>query len=392
MINYCKWVFLLNVLFFELGAQAQNEIRTGAERTEQYIHLLKNKRIAITGNQTSIIKNVHLVDTLRSLDINIVKIFCPEHGFRGTADAGAHIGNYVDSKTGIPVISLYGTKKKPSKEDLQNIDIVIFDIQDVGVRFYTYISTLHYLMEACAENNVALIILDRPNPNGFFVDGPVLHMKYKSFVGMHPVPLVHGMTIGEYATMINGEKWLSNGVICEMEIIKCEHYTHSVKYVLPVKPSPNLSTQNSIMLYPSLGLFEGTVMSVGRGTAFPFQVVGHPALKNYSFSFIPKAIKGASMNPPFKDQTCYGIDLRNIGENYFYEKKKIELKWLLETYHVMPDKSKYFNNFLNNLIGNAEFKQMIISGKSEEEIRQSWDADLQNFLPIRKKYLLYEDF
>ncbi|OFX28276.1 MAG: hypothetical protein A2033_00385 [Bacteroidetes bacterium GWA2_31_9] len=382
------FTFTLNVLYSIEYAS----IKTGAERTELYFPELKGKTIAVVANQTSLIGETHLVDSLISSGINIKKIFCPEHGFRGTADAGAHVANYTDSKTKIPVISLYGDKKKPSAEDLAGIDIIVFDIQDVGVRFYTYISTLHYVMESCAENKIQLMILDRPNPNGFYVDGPVLEVKHKSFVGMHPVPLVHGMTIAEYAQMINNEGWLVNGEKCELKYILCDGYNHTNLYNLPVKPSPNLSTMNSVFLYPSLGLFEGTVMSVGRGTDFPFQVVGHPTLKTEKFSFTPVAKKGASMNPPFKGQVCYGFDLRNIGEDYFYNRKVIDLQWLIKSYNKFGDKKKYFNSFLTKLAGTTELKTQIISGLTEDEIRKSWEPKLSQFKEIRKKYLLYEDF
>lgn len=365
---------------------------TGAEQTDIYLTKLKDKKIGIVANQTSVIKSTHIVDSLLSLGIDIKKIFCPEHGFRGNQDAGAHIANYIDERTKIPVISLYGNKKKPSNEDLQGLDIIIFDIQDVGVRFYTYISTMHYVMEACADNNITLLILDRPNPNGFYVDGPVLDMKYKSFVGMHPVAMVHGLTIAEYATMINGENWLSNSSKCNIDYVLCKNYTHSDLYKLPINPSPNLSSMNSIFLYPSLGIFEGTVMSVGRGTDFPFQVVGSPELKTEKFSFTPRSIKGASSNPPYEGLICYGYDLRNIGENFMFDRKQISLEWLIKTYNAYPEKKKYFNSFFNTLMGTSLVKTMIIAGKSEEEIRNTWKEDLLKFKEIRKKYLLYEDF
>lgn len=382
------FTFTLNPLYsIEYAA-----IKIGAERTELYFPELKGKTIAVVANQTSIIGKSHLVDSLLSAGIYIKKIFCPEHGFRGNADAGASVANYIDEKTKIPVISLYGDKKKPSAEDLAGIDIIVFDIQDVGVRFYTYISTLHYVMESCAENKIPLMILDRPNPNGFYVDGPVLDIKHQSFVGMHPVALVHGMTIAEFAQMINNEGWLANGLKCELKYILCEGYTHKSLYNLPVKPSPNLSTMNSVFLYPSLGLFEGTVMSVGRGTDFPFQVVGHPTLKVEKFSFTPVAKKGASMNPPFKGQICYGFDLRNLGEDYMFLRKQIDLQLLIISYKEFTDKKKYFNNFFTNLAGTTELKIQIINGLTEDEIRKSWEPKLSTFKELRKKYLLYEDF
>ncbi|OFX44226.1 MAG: hypothetical protein A2046_03440 [Bacteroidetes bacterium GWA2_30_7] len=387
------FILLISIIAFKCSYSIEYAtVKTGAECTELYFPELKGKTIAVVANQTSIIGKSHLVDSLLSAGIKIKKIFCPEHGFRGNADAGAHIANYIDEKTKIPVISLYGNKMKPSADDLVGIDIIVFDIQDVGVRFYTYISTMHYVMESCAENKIPLMILDRPNPNGFYVDGPVLDIKHKSFVGMHTVALVHGMTIAEYAQMINNEGWLTNGLKCELKYILCEGYTHKSLYNLPVKPSPNLSTMNSVFLYPSLGLFEGTVMSVGRGTDFPFQVVGHPTLKAEKFSFTPVAKKGASMNPPYKGQVCYGFDLRNLGEDYMFLRKQIDLQWLITSFKEFTDKKKYFNSFFTNLAGTPELKTQIIGGLTEDEIRKSWEPKLAEFKEIRKKYLLYEDF
>ena len=372
--------------------KTNNELKVGAERMEEYLPLLKGKSIAVLANQTSMVKGTHLVDTLLSLGITIKKVFCPEHGFRGDADAGEHIKNYTDKKTGLSIISLYGNNKKPKASELRGIDIVIFDIQDVGARFYTYLSSMHYMMEACAENKVKFLVLDRPNPNGFYVDGPVLKNSAKSFVGMHTVPIVHGMTVAEYAGMINGEAWLAKGVKCDLNYVTVEGYDHNTLYQLPVKPSPNLPDMKAVYLYPSLCLFEGTIVSVGRGTDKPFQLIGHPGLANASFSFTPKSIPGASKNPPYKGIPCYGYDLTEFGENFIENGPKIYLKWLIDTYNNTAAKSDYFNDFFNRLAGNTELKQQIIEGVAEEDIRRSWAEDLNKFKAVRQKYLLYKDF
>ena len=359
----------------------------GAQNLKSYIDLLKNKKIALVVNQTSTIGNTHLVDSLVKLKVNIVKIFGPEHGFRGTADAGEHIENGKDPKTGIPVISLYGDNKKPTPSQLADIDLVIFDIQDVGARFYTYISTLHYLMEACGENNKKVLILDRPNPNGHYVDGPVLQNGFESFVGMDKIPVVHGMTIAEYALMLNGEKWLKNGVQCELEIVKCQNYTHQTPYSPPIPPSPNLKDLSAIYLYPSLCFFEGTPISVGRGTDFPFKVFGHPTFEKYSFSFVPTPKVGAT-SPLLSGKKCNGVsflefsekDLRNTG---------FTLKYLIDAYNNFPDKAVFFNDFFKKLAGNDVLYKQIKEGKTEDEIRKSWQPELDYFKKIRKKYLLY---
>lgn len=368
---------------------ADKNILTGAEQTEQYLSLLEHKNIALVVNQTSLIKNRHLVDTLLKKNIHIVRIFAPEHGFRGNADAGEEIKNDTDPNTNIPLISLYGENKKPDREHLKNIDLILFDIQDVGVRFYTYISTLHYVMEACAENKIPLLLLDRPNPNGFYVDGPLLKKESRSFVGIDPVPVVYGMTIGEYAQMLNGEEWLKEGLQCDLKIIPLKNYTHQSIYELPVKPSPNLPNMTSILLYPSLCFFEGTVISVGRGTTFPFQVIGHPDLKE-SFTFKPVSIPGMSKHPPLEGKTCHGIDLRNPDMSTFQKSKKLRLEWLLQMYQEYPDKTNFFNPFFEKLVGSPELKKQIIENKSEQEIRTSWKKDLRAFKKIRKKYLLYK--
>lgn len=369
-------------------------LRTGAECMERYLPFLEGKRVAVCGNQTSVVGKTHLVDTLLSRNVNIVKLFCPEHGFRGQAEAGATIASGKDPLTGLPVVSLYGKNKKPTAEQLQNVDIVLFDLQDVGCRFYTYISTLHYVMEAAAENGVNVIVLDRPNPNGFYVDGPVLDPQYKSFVGMHPVPVVYGMTIGEYARMINGEKWLANGVQCDLTVILLEGYTHETRYVLPVAPSPNLQTVEAVYLYPSLCFFEGTNVSVGRGTDHPFEMYGAPGMRAGDYRFTPHAIPGVSENPPFKDVECVGFLLSEIASYEFYKlvPGELDLSYLMTAYQNCPDKASFFlkNNFFDKLAGTAQLRKQIVAGASDKEIRASWQPGLDAFKAVRAKYLLYE--
>ncbi|MFC2087128.1 exo-beta-N-acetylmuramidase NamZ domain-containing protein [Bacteroidota bacterium] len=364
------------------------EIQCGSQRTELYLKKIRNKNVGVIANHSSLLNHVHLTDSLLKLGITITKIFTPEHGFRGHNDAGELINDSKDKKTGIPIISLYGSKRKPHKSDLNNIDILIFDIQDVGVRFFTYLSTLHYVMEACAEEGIPLLILDRPNPNGFYVDGPIMQEKHMSFIGMHPVPIVHGMTIGEYALMINGEKWLANEVQCEIEIIKCYPYHHQTRFNLPVKPSPNLPDIQSVYLYPSTALFEGTVVSEGRGTDKPFQYIGHPDYPDTSFSFIPRSIQGASKNPKFRNQKCYGINLSTYDTNKIHS---IELKWLVNFYHQLSNKNEFFNSYFEKLAGTEELRRQIEKGMSIDDIRNSWENGLKTFKKIRKKYLLYPD-
>jgi len=397
MMKYIKYlIFFAALLAVSCSVQHVDNkkfrIKTGAEQTEKYISLLQDKNIALVANYTTNINGTHLVDSLLSLNINIVKIFSPEHGFRGDAEAGEIVKSYVDDKTGLPVISLYGNSKKPKLSDFEDIDIIIFDLQDVGARFYTYISNMHYVMEACAETGVELMILDRPNPNGFYVDGPILDTNYKSFIGMHPVPIVHGMTIGEFAQMINGENWLKDSLKCKLSVIPCSNYTHDSLYKLPLNPSPNLQNMLSIYLYPSLGFFEGTYLSEGRGTEFPFQVFGGPDLKNADFAFIPKSIEGVSKYPKHKDQECFGVDLREINVNELISKKEINLEWILFAYQNVEDQERFFNTYFYNICGTNELKEQIIEGKSAEEIRKSWQPELNNFKQTRKKYLLYKDF
>lgn len=382
--------FMLTYLLSIYGTSGK-EIVTGAERTEMYLPLLEGKKVALVANHTSKIKDTHLLDSLLSLKIDVAKVFTPEHGFRGVADAGEQLSDYKDQETGIQVISLYGEKKKPSPDDLSGIDLVMFDIQDVGVRFYTYISTLHYVMEACAENNVDFLVLDRPNPNGFYVDGPILDLEFKSFIGMHPVPIVHGLTIAEYARMINGEGWLNNGIQCRLTCIPCENYDHNTAYELPVKPSPNLPNLLSIYLYPSLCLFEGTIMSVGRGTDYPFQVLGHPEYQSDLFSFTPVSKKGAS-NPKYSGIECKGVDLRDIEYRFFRQERRIILDWLIEAYNNMKGKGDFFNSYFSKLSGTQELQKQIESGKSPEDIYKSWEPGLKEYKKIRNKYLLYKDF
>jgi uncharacterized protein YbbC (DUF1343 family) len=377
----------------------RDTIRTGADQTEKYLPYLKGKRVAILANQTSIIGRRHMVDSLKLLGVNIVKVFGPEHGFRGNASAGTAVADERDEATGIPVISLYGRKNKPSKEDLADVDLMIYDVQDVGVRFYTNINALSRLMEACAEYNKELLILDRPNPNAYLIDGPVLDMKHRSGIGMFPIPMSHGLTVAEFALMANGEGFLTGKVKCPLKIIPVANYRHSMYYTLPVKPSPNLNTQQAIMLYPSTCMFEATYLNHGRGTYFPFTVLGAPYLKGiYSFSYTPTSIKGMAEAPLFMDQVCYGLDLRNYDVNKLLKRKKINLEWIMELYKASPEKEKFFDSKLSRQmntievqIGTSEFRQQIIAGVPEEAIRKSWEPGLSNYKKMRKKYLLYKD-
>ncbi|MDR0436693.1 MAG: DUF1343 domain-containing protein [Bacteroidales bacterium] len=386
-----KTSLLVFCLLFALIVQSQS-LRLGAERTAIYLPQLEGKVVGLVGNQTSRIGNIHLVDTLLSLGVNLKTIFSPEHGFRGDVEAGAHIQHGKDVRTGLPIVSLYGRNKKPSKEQVAGLDVIIFDLQDVGTRFYTYISTLHYVMEICAEQGIPLIVLDRPNPNGHFMDGPILEKKHTSFVGMHPIPVVHGMTIGEYAQMINGEKWLPNGIQCPLFVVEMENYNRNEPYDLPVPPSPNLPTSQAIALYPSLCFFEGTNVSLGRGTETPFEIFGSPEFKGkgLTFTFTPQIIKGKSENPPFKNQLCYGVDLSQIPYDSIRNEGRINLSYLIQAYQLSTDKSKFFNNFFEKLAGTDSLRRQIIAGISEEEIRKAWQSDLEQFAEMRKPYLLYE--
>ena len=407
--TYFFWVFILvfgfisckeklpspNTELAEMSAitELMNEKSIQKIRIAQpvdYLETLQNKKVAIVANQTSVVENsngeyTHLVDTLLSLNVSVVKVFSPEHGFRGKADAGEAVADSKDVNTGLPIFSLHGKNRKPSKEQLQDVDIVIFDIQDVGVRFYTYLSTMHYVMEACAENNIPVIIIDRPNPNAQYIDGPVIEKEHFGFLGMHPVPIVYGMTIGEYAQMINGEKWLKGGVRCNLTVMKLQNYSHSSTYSLPIKPSPNLPNDKAINLYPSLGLFEGTCINAGRGTDMQFQVIGAPFLQSddFSFSYTPQPNEGAK-NPKFKGIKCYGLDLRNEPDLNF-----INLDWLIKTYKATPKDKEFFQATFTAHAGTKKLQQMIEEGNTAEEIKATWQAGIENFKKVREKYLLY---
>ncbi len=359
---------------------------------QEYLPLLKEKRVALVVNQTSVIGKTALVDSLMALNINVKKIFAPEHGFRGTAEAGAKIADTIDKKTGLPVISLYGNHTKPNSGDLADVDLVVYDIQDVGVRFFTYISTLHYVMEACAENKKELIVLDRPNPNGFYVDGPVLEKPFISFVGMDAVPVVYGMTCGEYAEMLNGEGWLKKGETCKLHVIKVTGYTHKTQCVLTIAPSPNLATMAAIYLYPSLGLFEGTNVSVGRGTSMPFELIGKPGFLESDTEFTPHPIPGKAENPMYNGQLCKGVHLTRFANDFVKNSNQIYLFWLCGLYKDETNKDKFFMPFFDKLAGTDVLRKQIQQGMSPDDIRKSWKPGLDAFKKIRAKYLLYEDF
>lgn len=395
-------LLLFSTVLFSLPASATDPVRkgivTGADQTEKYVPYLKGKRVAMVANQTSIIGGSLSVDSLQKLGVNIVKVFGPEHGFRGNASNGAHVGDEADEKTGIPIISLYGKQSKPTKAQLADVDLMIFDIQDVGCRFYTNINTLEDVMEACAENDIELMVLDRPNPNGYLIDGPILEDKWRSGIGQHKIPITHAMTVGEFALMLNGEGYLDDKK-CKLKIIKVANYNHSMPYDLPVNPSPNLNTRQSILLYPSMCLFEGTMINYGRGTYMPFTILGAPQLKGkYDFAFTPKGIKGMSEEPLYKDTECYGIDLRQYDTEELRKSGRINLSWLIEMYQAFPEKEKFFDHTLHPAVGefnyrsgNATLKEQIIAGVPEEEIRKGWEPGLNEFKKMRKKYLLYPD-
>ena len=368
-----------------------NLILIGAQRFEKYLSLLENKSIGMVVNQTSVIGSTHLVDTLLSLNVNIKAIYAPEHGFSGKKERGEYIKNGIDSLTGISIISIYADNKKPSKKDLSGIEIMIFDMQDVGARFFTYIGTLHYVMEACAEQNINLIVLDRPNPLGYYIAGPVLDTSYRSFIGMHPVPIVHGMTIGEYALMINGEGWLKNSVTCNLKVVKIGNYSHNIKYELPVSPSPNLPDMKSIYLYPTTCLFEGVAINEGRGTEKPFQQFGNPTYKPRTFSYTPVSIPGYCLHPKFEGQVCYGYDLSNINIDKLQAIKEIDLRYLIEFYNQSLEKNKFFDiDMFDLLAGGSGIRNQMISGMSNEEIKRSWIPGIKKFIIKRDKYLLYK--
>ncbi len=375
----------------EIKTDSYSNLGVAANRTEAYVDFLEGQRVGIVGNQTSVIftseeEHVHLVDTLLSRGVQVKRVFAPEHGFRGTADAGEVIKDGVDTKSGLPVISLYGDQKKPSPEHLKDIDIMVFDIQDVGARFYTYISTLHYIMEACAEQDIPVLILDRPNPNGHYIDGPVLEAEFKSFVGMHPVPVVHGLTIAEYAQMINGEQWLKNGIQCDLQLIEMRGYSTHLRYDLPIKPSPNLPNSKAVNLYPSLCFFEGTNVNAGRGTSLQFQVFGSPFLNPsiFEFEFTPQSMDGAKY-PKHENSLCYGKNLTNESElNY------LNLDWLLLAYQHTQDQASFFNDFFNKLAGTSSLQYQIQQGKTAAEIKASWQNEIDVYISKIQKYMVYD--
>jgi len=380
---------LIAVLFLSFNKSV--EVKTGADQSEQYLPLLKDKKVALVANQTTVLlpSKMHLVDFLVEKGVKLQKIFAPEHGFRGDHSAGAHVNSSIDEKTGLPLVSLYGDNRKPTAEQMKDLDIIIFDIQDVGARFYTYISTMHLVMEAAAESGVAVLVLDRPNPHGWQVAGPTLEDGYQSFVGMHKVPVLHGMTIGEYAHMINDEGWLKNGIHCNLSVVAMQNWKHSDAYSLPIAPSPNLPNDLSINLYPSLCFFEGTALSVGRGTAMPFQVYGHPSLKS-AFSFVPKNIPGIADNPKLEGKTCFGTDFREFTGAERDALASFSIKHIVECYKQLGMGDAYFTIFFDKLAGTDKLRKQIIAGVTVEEIEKSWQADIDKFKKIRERYLLYQ--
>ena len=384
-------LFLFLFICWDTYSQDTNYI-SGAARTDLYVSSLKHKKVAIVANPTSIIGSTHLVDSLLKLKVKIKCVFAPEHGFRGNAEAGEHVDNSTDAKTGVKVISLYGKHNKPTREDLSGVDVVVFDIQDVGVRFYTYISTLQYVMESCASFKIPLIVLDRPNPNGFYVDGPVLDTAYKSFVGMQPIPVVHGMTIGEYTLYLNGEYFKQKNLVCNVKVIPLSQWTHSTHITLPIPPSPNLPNMASIYLYPSLCFFEGTKISVGRGTEKPFQVFGYPESKSGDYTFTPISITGKSKNPLYENTLCKGFYVQEYGEKFASTSGQLNLNWLIQLYTEANNKNDFFNSFFDKLAGTNILRKQIEEGYTEDQIRNSWGEELEKFKTIRKKYLLYQDF
>lgn len=383
-----KLILIVIICALSTKIFSQDKIIVGAERVDKYINLIKDKKIGIVANHTSMIKNRHLLDSLISLGVNIKYIFAPEHGFRGTANEGENIKDGIDTKTGVKIISLHGSTKAPSQEILKELDVIIFDLQDVGLRFYTYLSTLHYTMSEAAKASKKVIILDRPNPNGFYTDGPILNMKHRSFVGIYPIPVVHGMTLGELGQMANAEKWLEDGKSCDLTVIEIENYKHSMLYELPIAPSPNLPNNRAIYLYPNLCLFEATELSIGRGTDFPFQVYGHPMLKGYEFSFTPKD-RASAPSTPQKGKLCYGVDLRNTPDKELLS-GKFSLKYIINAYKNIGGGDKFFTPFLEKLIGVDYVREMIYSGKSSQEIEAMWKDDVAKFKLQRDKYLIYK--
>ena len=384
-----KIILLFGLLLASLGAPAQDRIETGAEQTGRYLPLLEGRRVGIMTNHTGTVGRTHLVDTLRSLGVDIRVVFAPEHGFRGQADAGESVASYRDRKTGIDVVSVYGSTKRPPDSIMQRLDVLLFDIQDVGLRYYTYLSSMHYLMEACAANGKRLSVLDRPNPNGFYVDGPVLEAKHRSFVGMHPIPVVHGMTLGELARMIDGEGWLRDGLRCKLTVIPCRGYTHRSRYRLPTAPSPNLPNMRAVYLYPSLCFFEGTPISLGRGTDFPFQTYGHPKLQG-DFSFTPRSNAGAK-NPPLKDKLCHGVDLRTAPSDERIWERGVDLGYVIDCHRQLNLGEKFFTPMFDRLTGTDYVRQMILQGAGANRIKARWADDVERFKQTRKPYLLYEE-
>jgi len=399
MVHILRLSIIFPLIFFSLTACLQESLQkgdelmllSGARQTSIYIPLLEGKKVGLVANHSSFIGSTHLADTLLTLGVDIKRVFAPEHGFRGMADAGEHIKDGIDTISGLQVVSLYGSNRKPNAEDLRDLNVIIFDIQDVGVRFYTFISTLSYVMEAAAEQDIEVIVFDRPNPNGFYIDGPVMEDKYSSFVGLHPVPVVYGMTIGEYGRMVNGEKWLANGINCNLTIIPLKNYDRSELYKLPVKPSPNLPSWQSVYLYPSLCLFEGTIVSVGRGTDFPFTVYGHPRFHLGSFAFIPEPGPGAK-HPKLAGEQCYGQNLNGYANHYKEVDSHFNLLWILSACKYIGADSGFFNSYFEKLVGNGKLREQISSGMDQKDIKASWQDDLNTFKAIREKYLLYEDF
>ncbi len=392
-LYYTMWgkILVFTVAFNLQPIFLQAQLLTGAERTAEYVHMLQGKNIALVVNQTSLVGKKHLADTLLDYGIRIKKIFAPEHGFRGDADAGEAINSSIDAKTQIPIISIYGQRMKPAAEDLAGIDLLVYDIQDVGVRFYTYVSTLHYVLEACAESQIPLLILDRPNPNGHYVDGPVLDSAFSSFVGVDQVPVVYGMTPAEYAQMLIGEKWIKSSATSKLSYVRCEGYDHKTFYSLPVNPSPNLRNMTAIYLYPSVCFFEGTPVSLGRGTEQPFMLIGYPGYKYGNTTFTPRSLPGAK-NPPYLHQVCEGLNLSGLNTGFFREQPRLMLHWLISMYSTFPDKDEFFTPFFDKLAGTDQLRNQLVQGLPEMEIRSSWEPALTKFKSIRKKYLLYPDF
>lgn len=397
-MQHLKTFFSIFMIMLSLSAclqdtepkQERKVLLSGASQIDAYLPLLQDKSIGLIANHSSLIENAHLADTLLSLGVHIVKIYAPEHGFRGLADAGAHIDDGRDLETGLPVISLYGANRKPTQKQLDGVGLLLFDLQDVGVRFYTYISTLTYIMEAAAEKGIPVIVLDRPNPNGFYIDGPVLEKGFTSFVGMHPVPIVYGMTIGEYGKMVNGEYWLEDSLQCNYSVIPLKNYVRDSLYTLPVKPSPNLPNWQSIYLYPSLCLFEGTVVSVGRGTDSPFTIYGHPDFMMGSYAFTPMPGPGAA-HPKLEGKQCYGQNLTGYANSYMEMDLHLNLDWLISAYDILGQDSSFFIPYFNNLAGNSSLKAQIVNNVSADDIRKSWEKDLDTFRKTRDKYLIYKD-